>query len=452
MLDDWRELIKKIQGNKYYAWFRAVLRGLALYVLYVIIYLFSVESILEAFATNDAVAILPYPKVWKAATLILFSILILNSLLFVFAVFNTKMRNRFFLSRWNQQKREKDVFSEDIKAEPNLYFIEFGTIAVCSFLFPIWYAYDAFWAMLPFSVSLPDIVDRLILTAGFTLIAFVLVLRVGKNAQSHWLQKQNDAYKKRGYVAGDDVNKRAYKKSKFVWRIFLYFIAYSIVSGIFCYAVAISYSVASGMVLVLQEGIVFVIIGAIAFLIIGRSFWKRVKFYVRLRRLCDKFRFRIIEKKHPLLSILRLGSSYHLAIEANGTVYYCRMIATLRRKNRLRFLPDGTFKRIFGVHLPTPQVMVTSQFAMGAVYIDSSHVDEREIFRLEREGTYAFDCPKDGKKILLLNPVPRRTMLGAGTYEPADNGDMIGEYSVYGGTAFLNALKNDAFYFDKHKK
>ena len=89
---------------------------------------------------------------------------------------------------------------------------------------------------------------------------------------------------------------------------------------------------------------------------------------------------------------------------------------------------------------------------MGAVYIDSSHVDEREMFRFERERKYAFDCKEGGRKILILNPVPRRAMLGAATLEGADHGDRIGEYSVYGGSAFLNALKNDAFYFDKHEK
>lgn len=448
MFDELKDTLIKVRSSKYYPVARSVLRGLCLYLLFALIFLFAAEVILTSFVEVHEVSTLPFLKVWRAAILILFFVLILNSVCFLFAVFDSETRRRFFSTRW-QKKEEAD--EEDPNPARNLYFVEFITLCLCCFLFPVWHAYDSVIAALPFSFQVPEIIDRLILTVLFSALAFFSVLHVGNKAESYWLKKQSDAYKKKGYVASNEVNKKAYGKLKFLLYAVGYFLGYYIVSGFTLYLVIILYSLLRSFLLILQEWTFFIVVGAIVFLFVGRKLLKRIKFYVRLVRLCKGYGFRIVEKKHPLLSLLFEGKSYQLAIQANGTVYYVRMIATLRKKNRLRFLPDGTFKRISGVHLPTPQVMVQSRFAMGAVYVDRSHVDEREMFRFERTGSYAFDCKEGGKKILLLNPVPSRAMLGAATLEGADHGDMIGEYSVYGGTAFLNALKNDAFYFDKHK-
>ncbi len=452
MFDSLRETLERFSKNKYFVWVRAILRGLGQYILYAMIFWACADAISMSFHSYETAAVekLPYPHVWEAATLVLFSVFILNSMLFIFAVFDSVMRKRFFASRGQNKSEEKTENEEN--PLPNLFLIEFGTLVLCCFLFPVWSAYDGVVALIPISLHLPQIVHRLIFTVVFALISFLLVLHVEKNVQGHWLQKQTDAYKRKGYVANQEVNRTAYRKRKFILQIIGYSIGYYIVACIFCYLIPTCYSLVEGILLLLREWAFFLIIGAVAFLIVGRAFWKRLKFYIRLQRLCKKYCFRIVEKKQFFLSLFHTGDSYHFAIKANGETYYCKMIATLRRKNRLRFLPDGSFKRISGVHLPTPQVMVQSRFAMGAIYIDSSHVDEREMFRFEREGRYAFDCKEGGRKILLLNPVPRRAMLGAATCEGADHGDKIGEYSVYGGSAFLNALKNDAFYFDKYEK
>ena len=449
MLDELKEFIVQIRKNKYYPIARSVLRGAFLYLFFAVLFGLAADSIVSSFKTLKEVSTLPFPKAWQAALLIVFLVLILNSMCFLFAVFDAETRRRFLRQRWKSKEEKGEEASE---SERNLYFVEFITLCLCCLIFPVWQAYDSVLAMLPFSVQLPEILDRLILTALFSAIAFFSVLHVGKKAEAHWLKKQTDAYKKKGYVASENVERKGYTKFKFLLYGAGLFIGYSIVAGISVYLTVVGYSVLRGVWLILHEWVFFAVIGAIIALIVGRKLLKRIKFYVRLVRLCKRYGFRIAEKKHPLLSLLFLGKSYHLAIQANGTVYYVRMISTLRKKNRLRFLPDGTFKRIAGFHLPTPQVMVQSRFAMGAVYIDRSHVDEREMFRFERTGTYSFDCKEGGKKILLLNPVPSRAMLGVATLEGADHGDMIGEYSIYGGSAFLNALKNDAFYFDKHKE
>jgi len=446
MFDNLSDSLVQFRKSKYYIWIRAVLRGICQYVFYALIFILAANNIVESrgfLKSNHS-----YPQLWEAGYLILFSCLILNSSIYIFAIFDTVMRKRFFQSR-----KEKSEIDPEEKTEPNLYMIEFGTLVVCCFLFPVWYAYDQTIAILPFSFDLPEIVDRLILTAFFALIAFFSVLRIGKHAQAYWLKRQQDAFKKRGYVAGEETNRSAYKKRKLILWMIGYAIGYGVVSALFPAFVPTALSLISGIALILREWMILVAIALILALIFGRTLWKRAKFLFRLKRLCRRHGFRIVEKNYPLLSIFHTGKSYHIAVEAHGKLFYCRMIASMRKKNmRLIFSRNGSFKRIFGLRLPTPAIMVQSRFAMGVTYIDSAPVEEREILRFQREGNYAFEGKKEGHKILLLNPVPSRAILGEGNRHNADNGDMIGEYSVYAGSAFLNALKNDAFYFIKETK
>lgn len=47
-------------------------------------------------------------------------------------------------------------------------------------------------------------------------------------------------------------------------------------------------------------------------------------------------------------------------------------------------------------------------------------------------------------KVIIVNPVAKELMTGKdGRNVPIDNGDDVGGYKVYAGTAFVNALRRD---------
>ena len=65
--------------------------------------------------------------------------------------------------------------------------------------------------------------------------------------------------------------------------------------------------------------------------------------------------------------------------------------------------------------------------------------DELELFGFTSEIDYTFEA--DGEKILLLNPTPRRVLKKSDKHTAEmDNGDKIGEYTVYTGNAFLRLI------------
>jgi hypothetical protein len=73
--------------------------------------------------------------------------------------------------------------------------------------------------------------------------------------------------------------------------------------------------------------------------------------------------------------------------------------------------------------------------------------DDREFARYARHFRYDFEAG-EGKKILLLNPVPRRAVYDEdGKKSELDNGSRIGErgeYTVYSGNAFLRLLRRES--------
>ena len=367
-MDELKELIVQIRKNKYYPIARSVLRGAFLYLFFAILFGLAADSIVSSFKTLKNVSNLPFPKAWQAALLIVFLVLILNSMCFLFAVFDAETRRRFLQHRWKNKEENPE---ESAKSERNLYFVEFITLCLCCLIFPVWQAYDSVLAMLPFSVQLPEILDRLILTVLFSAIAFFSVLHVGKKAEAHWLKKQTDAYKKRGYVANQNVERKGYTKFKFLLYCAGFFIGYSIVAGISVYLTVVGYSVLRGVWLILHEWVFFAVIGAIIVLIVGRKLLKRIKFYVRLLSLCKRYGFRIVEKNHPLLSLLlpqSLSARLASVVSPDSSVLYrFSLWRSIFRLSPLRLL-FGT-----GEGKAAMMALLSPVLASGLLHVEHTH-------------------------------------------------------------------------------
>jgi hypothetical protein len=70
---------------------------------------------------------------------------------------------------------------------------------------------------------------------------------------------------------------------------------------------------------------------------------------------------------------------------------------------------------------------------------DYGNGDDLELFGFTSEIDYTFEA--DGEKVILINPVPRRVRKQSGNLiGEMDNGDRMGDYTIYTGNAFLRYI------------
>ncbi|MBQ5389984.1 MAG: hypothetical protein IIU58_03670, partial [Clostridia bacterium] len=66
-----------------------------------------------------------------------------------------------------------------------------------------------------------------------------------------------------------------------------------------------------------------------------------------------------------------------------------------------------------------------------------------DIMQFHTQFSYAFEG--EGKKILILSPTPYKMfVMGGGKNHALDIGDCVGEYTVYTGTSFINAVQRNS--------
>ena len=181
--------------------------------------------------------------------------------------------------------------------------------------------------------------------------------------------------------------------------------------------------------------------GAIVILLFFGILQKRIRFVMALKRTCKRYGFRLFDVRRLFLSMFFGGKKYHFGVEANGKTYFCRLLPCMNRMNKTVISDNGTFTRVFALHIPQPQFARAGGFVQT---YDRGSGEDREFLHFESTNRYAFEIEGKGEKILLLNPVPRRVRKKIhGHITEVDNGDMVGEYRVFTGNAFLRALERD---------
>lgn len=162
---------------------------------------------------------------------------------------------------------------------------------------------------------------------------------------------------------------------------------------------------------------------AVLFITWGRAIHKRRKFLRRLRRLCERKGGQILYKKHTLRSLFRRRPEANLVFELNGKTYSAELFAV---KNKHRTV-------LFGDEVGFFQHKIQIGFGPKNVF---TLMDWRTEFEYKFEG--------QGVKVLVLTSCPNTVMLESGGRETfGDNGSRCGEYRIFSGGAFLNALDRD---------
>ena len=176
----------------------------------------------------------------------------------------------------------------------------------------------------------------------------------------------------------------------------------------------------------------------------------RRAFIKNLRVRCRKCGFELSKIKRPYASLFWTKKEVSFTVKANGKIYDCKLLAGLSRGNPISISQDGIMHVIhsWGLRIiPSRGMYIATFFHAPNGRVDqllhSSHWHQKlEILRFTVKTSFGFES--DTQKILIVNPVP--ISLFAGTEKrarPIDNGDQIGGYKVFAGTAFLNALERD---------
>lgn len=182
-----------------------------------------------------------------------------------------------------------------------------------------------------------------------------------------------------------------------------------------------------------------------------RALLIRRKFLKNLRKRCAECGFVISKIKRPYASVFRIRGGVDLTVTANGKSYDCKLLAGLSRYNAMALSPDGVASVIHVIGLRigprhSPAGMRATFFhapdGKADRMLHARWFQHLELFRFTTKTDFSFQG--EHKKILIVNPVPYALFGGTEQHaRPIDNGDTVGEYKVFAGTAFLNALERD---------
>ena len=180
-----------------------------------------------------------------------------------------------------------------------------------------------------------------------------------------------------------------------------------------------------------------------------RAYRKRKKFFAVLTELCRKKRYILSKIKNPYKSIFGPCEGETFNVRIGEKKYSCKIISSLKRNRDLYIMKNG----------------------IGGWFIRWKFISI-ELFSYTK--TFEFGWESDAKKVLIVNPVPKRVLTPKGEHAipeenteyyvsqrmgglkamvlkttsqeyatELDNCDIVGGYEFYTATGFLNALERD---------
>ena len=421
--------LKKLHENKTASYVRSVVYAALTYIVYAIL-LFAMNLALAAIYEDQPLVIYGL----EVATAIFF----LNSILLIFFTYDRATREDFLKHNSEATFKPKGAWMEALIDKHfwirtvvmwGLYLLHptVGFSALPNFIT------NLFW-LEPMSAE----ACRFIGIALFVPISFGLSLFVYGDVRKMWLEMPHRLFEIHIFESTEKKLQEKYSLRAMLWRISYTTGLIFLVALIFPLLIGLIVTAGAVAVLLAKIKWTWIILGVVVGVTYYLCIRTRFRFLRNLKKCCKKNGFELVAKKHPYLSLIHDGGGYNLVVKANGKTYYCRILASVKKTNKIYLRPDGICERARLVRIPVPRVFRTGPF----VQVNKIDMDEgREAFRIVSTFDYRFEA--DGEKILLFNPVPVYLLKKAenGTSRVLDNGDTIGEYTVFSGNAFLRSLE-----------
>ena len=434
-VDEYRERLKRLGNHRLFPYGIAVLRGVLIYAVYALMCSITLYYFRKHYLAITA-EVMPYHGIVQMILEVILLFLMLNTVILTFAIYNKRERIAFLASH-ETNSSQYDPSAEYARLISSKHFyIELATGCVCFLILPTLAGYENFvwWG------KENPVLAKLTSTLVFAIAFFLISLFARIDAQKMWLELPSRLSKKQKWKSMRRKKAGQYSYWRMALRLVGYAALYAASMQIVSFVLAMIVGLVGMIGLILFTPILLSIVLAILFLYYFGAIRTRVKFIRKLKRTCHKYGFDLFELKRPYRSIFRDHASYNFALTANQKTYYCRMLASVKRSNKLILDVDGTCTRYIGLHIPQPQLSSVRGFVQS---YDRGNGDDREFMSFSSIVDYRFEA--DGNKILIINPVPKRVLYRVEkTTREMDNGDKIGEYTVYTGNAFLRSLERDS--------
>ena len=431
--DSLRDRITKLCSHRLFPYVRAVLRGLAMALLYLAMAVTTVAVFRQNYNLYIEGLLPPFVSTVCELAFLGFA---LNTVLLTFAIYDKRAHDALLL----QIAAEETDAPAPLPAAP--IWCEAATVILLFSLSRASHLFGGLSYLTAYGIPLPW--ARLALVIAFA-IATVLLLRFARGeAVRFWEDIPQRVEKKAHFWQSRGAQKeRLLSKRRFLARVLGYWLLYLCVAAIVPAVIPV-------FKLALELGVLaFVAIPAVPILVglfflsyYLRALRKRKSFVKKLKRTAAANRFRLSETMHPWRSVFRDGKhgGYDFLLTAGKTVYACRMLAGVKKTNSVYLAEDGTAERVLAIHTPTQRIVVRGRFAQG--YNNTADSRDRELFRYVRTFDYRFSAPVGAKKILIFNPVPLKVYhKETSRVGELDNGMTVGEYQIYTGGAFLRMLE-----------
>lgn len=439
MFTEWNEVWGQFKKSRFYPYVRKIARTALIYLIYILMCSVA-QSVLNGSFTGDTENYFDTKATLTLiinATELILSFFILNTVLLTFSMFSHSERKAFLENR----SAEYDKKAERKKLlHSGSFLTETATLILFIFSFPCSDSIESLFTLWLGKDVLHPLWIRFIHTLIFGSIAFLINIYGHMDARDYWLELPARLAKGAIWKSMRLKKQQSYSYSRMILRLTGYFCIYLIAAKLFPTILVMFASLFVLIIFLLASAGVLTVIGLIFSANYLGALLKRRKFFKKLKKMCEQNGYTLDELKHPYLSVFRETDGYTFSLYANKQTYYGRVISCINRGNYMIFDEKGIFSRVKLFRIPLPRLAATRGYVHS---FDRGTGEDRELFRLTSEVDYTFEA--DGKKLLILNPPARFVKISRqGSMKDADNGDHIGEYSIYSSNAFLRALDRNA--------
>ncbi len=437
MFLEWKAVWEQLKQKRFFPYARTAVRTGLLYLIYAAMLSAPLYQLKTSFTKNAA----DYFETAAAPLLILteliLSVLILNTVLLTFALFSKSERTVFLENQADGY--DKKAERKKLLRSPR-FLTETATLIFFLFAFPCGDGVEALLALWLGHGAIHPVLIRLIHGCLFGISAVFINIYGHMDARSYWLELPSRLAKGSIWKSMKHKKQQSYGYFRMALRLAGYFLIYLLAGMLLPFVLVMIASIFALTVLVLASVGVLAVIGLILSTNYLGALLKRRTFLKKLNRLCQQNGYVLDELSHPYLSVFRETDGYTFSLYANGQTVYARVISCINRGNYMIFDEKGIFSRVKLFRIPLPRLAATRGYVHS---FDRGTGEDRELFRITSEVNYTFEA--DGKKLLILNPPARFVKIShQGSMKDADNGDRVGEYSIYSSNAFLRALDRNA--------
>ncbi len=151
-----------------------------------------------------------------------------------------------------------------------------------------------------------------------------------------------------------------------------------------------------------------------------RALMKRKAFLRQIAVACKNSGAKLEGLKKPYASVFSMTDGFNFSVIKEKNKYDCKFIC--------------------GVFPGSP--IIFSDKGVG-ICNHPFHIGKAELFSVMSKIDFGFES--DGKKILIVLPIPRKIYVGTVNSgpRPADTGEKAGEYTIYNASGFIGALERD---------